>query len=139
RRPRQGAGGNADGQRDADADAHDRVDRGRTGRRFDRHLLAGSVAMANHRSLVVCAIALLFGASGIARVADSRVADAAMNGDAAPVRTLVQQGADVNVTQGDGMTALHWAAERGDLDLATSLLASGARAGAATRIGRHTP
>ena len=95
--------------------------------------------MANHRSLVVCAIALLFGAPGIARVADSRVADAAMSGDAAAVRTLVLQGADVNIAQGDGMTALHWAAERGDLELAKSLLASGANAGAATRIGRHTP
>ena len=47
-----------------------------------------------------------------ARVAIARVADAAMRGDVAAVRTLLQQGADVNAPQGDGMTALHWAAEQ---------------------------
>ena len=34
-------------------------------------------------------------------------------GDAAPtaaVRALLKQGVDVNAAQGDGMTALHWAA-----------------------------
>jgi len=67
------------------------------------------------------------------------VADAAMRDDVAAVRTLLQQGADVNVAQGDGMTALHWAAERGDRELAAMLLASGANPGAETRIGRHTP
>ena len=49
--------------------------------------------------------------------AGSRVADAAMRGDVAAVATLLQQGADVNAAQGDGMTALHWAAERGDREL----------------------
>ena len=31
-----------------------------------------------------------------------------------PFAPLLQQGADVNGAQGDGMTALHWAAEHGD-------------------------
>ena len=31
--------------------------------------------------------------------------------------TLLQEGADVSAAQGDGMTALHWAAERGDAEL----------------------
>jgi len=40
----------------------------------------------------------------------SDVADAAMKGDKAAVRTLIQQKADVNAPQPDGATALHWAA-----------------------------
>ena len=48
----------------------------------------------------------------------ARVADAAMQGDVAAVRASLQQGADVNAAQGDGMTALHWAAERGNGELA---------------------
>ena len=35
------------------------------------------------------------------------------------VQALLKQGADVNAAQGDGMTALHWAAERGDAELVT--------------------
>src|SRR5678816_2814645 len=50
------------------------------------------------------------------------VADAAMKGDLAAVRKAVQQGADVNIAQGDGMTALHWAADRGDSAMAELLL-----------------
>ena len=84
--------------------------------------------------------ALLWAAAAVrAGVADSAVADAAMRGDASAVRALLQRGADVNAAQGDGMTALHWAAEHGDHDLAAVLLESGANPGAETRIGRHTP
>ena len=54
------------------------------------------------------------------------VADAAMRGDRAEVRTLVQKKADVNVPQADGATAMHWAAYRGDLELARMLIAAGA-------------
>jgi ankyrin repeat protein len=67
------------------------------------------------------------------------VADAARRGDQAAVRALLKQGADVNAPQGDGMTALHWAAERGDAALADMLLYAGANAGAATRLGGYTP
>ncbi len=69
----------------------------------------------------------------------SPVADAAMQGDAAAVRALLQQGADVNLAQGDGMTALHWAAEHGDQALAQVLVAAGANPAAVTRVGRYTP
>ena len=50
------------------------------------------------------------------------VAEAAMKGDVAAVRRLIQQGANVDVAQGDGMTALHWAADRGDTAIASALL-----------------
>jgi ankyrin repeat protein len=67
------------------------------------------------------------------------VADAAMKGDRGRVRALLKQGADVGAAHGDGMTALHWAAERGDADLAEMLLYAGANPAAVTRIGQYTP
>src|SRR5262245_10363900 len=49
------------------------------------------------------------------------VVDAAMQGNKEAVRALLKQGADVNTAQGDGMTALHWAVQKGDVDLAKTL------------------
>ena len=72
-------------------------------------------------------------------LADSPVADAAMRGDVAAVRALLAEGADVNAPQGDGMTALHWAAHNGDASLVGILLDAGADVGAGTRIGQYTP
>ncbi len=46
--------------------------------------------------------------------AESPVADAAMRGQTDLVRSLLASGADVNAAHGDGMTALHWAAEHGN-------------------------
>src|SRR5439155_729997 len=43
------------------------------------------------------------------------------------------------LAQGDGMTPLHLAAERGDHELAVSLLKAGADPAAVTRTGRYTP
>ena len=70
---------------------------------------------------------------------DTRLADAAMNGDRDGVRTLLKQKADVNATQGDGSTALHWAAYKDDLEMAKLLLAAGADVKAKTREGEITP
>jgi uncharacterized protein len=63
------------------------------------------------------------------------VADAAMKGDKAAVRTLIQQKADVNAPQPDGATALHWAAYRGDKELVEVLIKAGANPRAANREG----
>jgi ankyrin repeat protein len=65
--------------------------------------------------------------------------DAAMQGNRDAVRALLKDGADVNTAQGDGMTALHWAVQRGDVDLAKTLLYAGANVRATTRIGGYTP
>ena len=70
---------------------------------------------------------------------DAPVADAARRGDLEEVRLLLREGADVNAPMGDGMTALHWAAQRGDAEMGATLLVAGARTSAGTRIGRYTP
>jgi len=90
------------------------------------------------------ALALAAAIAGLPSVAGTTaverpVADAAARGDLATVQELLRGGADVNTSQGDGMTALHWAAERGDAKLASVLIYSGANVGAGTRIGRYTP
>jgi ankyrin repeat protein len=69
----------------------------------------------------------------------TRLADAAMNGDRAVVRTLLKQKVDVNAAQGDGMTALHWAALQDDLEMLKLLIAAGANVTAASREGAITP
>jgi len=65
----------------------------------------------------------------------SDVADAAMKGDKAAVRSLIQQKADVNTPQLDGATALHWAVYRGDKELTDMLIRAGANVKAANREG----
>jgi ankyrin repeat protein len=55
------------------------------------------------------------------------------------VRALLKDGADVNTAQADGMTALHWAAQKGDVELAKVLLYASANVRATTRIGGYTP
>src|SRR5499427_9012295 len=69
----------------------------------------------------------------------SPVADAAMKGDRDAVRTLLKQGADVSAARGDGMTALHFAADRGDVAMTEMLVYAGANVAAVTRIGHYTP
>ena len=67
------------------------------------------------------------------------VAEAAMKRDKDAVRSLLKSGEDVNAAQGDGMTALHWAARNGDLELTQMLLFAGANVKATTRLGGYTP
>jgi uncharacterized protein len=75
----------------------------------------------------------------VTAVPPSPIADAAMKGDLAAVRALIARKANVNEAQGDGMTALHWAAERGDSAMAAVLIRAKASPGATTRIGDYTP
>ena len=74
-----------------------------------------------------------------ATVGAAAFVDAAMNGNREAVRALLKDGADVNTTQADGMTALHWAAQKGDVELAKMLLYASANLKATTRIGGYTP
>jgi len=92
-------------------------------------------------ALAVAALgALLAGTPVSPRSApESPVADAAMRRDHAKLRELLKSGADVNAAQGDGMTALHWAATHGDVEEARMLIYAGARLDAVTRNGNYTP
>jgi ankyrin repeat protein len=74
-------------------------------------------------------------AAAAAWAAASEVADAAMRGDRDAVRAALARKADVNAPQIDGTTALHWAVERDDSDLADLLIRAGARVSVPTREG----
>jgi len=65
--------------------------------------------------------------------AASAVADAAMKGDKAAIRSLVEQKADINAAQADGSTALQWASYRDDLEMADLLI----HAGANVKLANH--
>src|SRR5262245_45086685 len=67
--------------------------------------------------------------------ANSDVADAAMKRDKNALRSLLQRKADVNAAQVDGTTALHWAVEADDLEMADLLIRAGARVAVANREG----
>src|SRR5689334_17486795 len=69
----------------------------------------------------------------------SPVADAAERGDTAAVRALLNRAADASAAQADGMTALHWASEHSDGDLASLLPYAGANLRATTRLGGYAP
>ena len=96
--------------------------------------------MRNHLQHFVITIFLIpFGLWATAATAASPVVDAAERGDGVLVRDLLRNGADVNDAQGDGMTALHWAAEHGHQELTEVLIYAGASVGAGTRIGGYAP
>src|SRR2546428_10916249 len=77
--------------------------------------------------------------AALAAASPESIADAAMRGDRADVLAMIKQGADVNAPQGDGVTALHWASRHGDAEIVTALIAAGAHAREATRLGGDTP
>lgn len=65
----------------------------------------------------------------------SDVADAAMKGDKAALRALIQQKADVNAPQIDGATAVHWAVYKDDVEMLDTLIAAGAQVNVKNREG----
>ena len=79
---------------------------------------------------------LTFGLAGSAVAAEkAALADAAEQRNAALFRKLLDAGADVNATQVDGMTALHWAVYNDDVATARMLVRAGAKVSAANRYG----
>lgn len=81
----------------------------------------------NVRINAFCGLGLIL-IFGLARCADSgeaSLADAAERRDFGKVQRLLSQGADVNVAQVDGMTALHWAILHDATEPARSIVAAG--------------
>src|SRR5262245_28345330 len=82
-------------------------------------------------SLLLLAFAGPAGASGPA----PEVLAAVKAGNVATVRALLARKADVNATEPDGTSALHWAVRAGDKSSTELLLRAGARVDAANRYG----
>ncbi|MBL8229466.1 MAG: ankyrin repeat domain-containing protein [Bryobacterales bacterium] len=77
---------------------------------------------------------LMAGALDAAEAARS-IADAAQQRDRHALQAMLTNGADVNATQPDGTTALHWAAYEDDLDTAKMLIRGRANVKAVNRYG----
>ncbi|MCY4509741.1 MAG: ankyrin repeat domain-containing protein, partial [Acidobacteria bacterium] len=82
-----------------------------------------------------CLVAACLAAAPVSARVEAPLVDAVRAGDVAEVRALLAGAADPDQPSLDGTTALHWAANRDDLDSARLLLEAGARAGAAHRYG----
>ncbi len=91
--------------------------------------------MRNRLLAALWAVPLLSAVSLGAGRDDLRLMEAVRNGDRAAVRALLKEPVEVNATEADGATALHWAAHRDDLELAGLLIRSGADANAANDHG----
>jgi ankyrin repeat protein len=67
--------------------------------------------------------------------ADLRLIEAVKAHDSNATHSLLNEQIDVNTAYGDGSTALHWAAQWDDIDVAQALLARGAVVNRATDLG----
>jgi len=84
--------------------------------------------------LIVGLLALGCAAAALGGNADPLLA-AARDGSVAELRALLASGGDAQAADRDGTTALHWAVNRGELELASTLLEAGAPADRANRYG----
>lgn len=66
---------------------------------------------------------------------ESLLADAMKQRDVSAARVLLEQGVNVNATQVDGMTALHWAVYHDDFEATKLVVAAGADVGSQNRYG----
>ena len=89
------------------------------------------------RASIFGAIGLVVATCAVSDAAgeDVRLINAVRSKDVAAVRTLLKQRINVNSPQGDGATALHWAAHLNDVTIADLLIRAGARASVANEIG----
>jgi uncharacterized protein len=86
-------------------------------------------------SRIAAVCVLVVAASAVSAETDLRLIQAIKVGDVQAVRTLLKERVDVNASQGDGSTALHWAARIDNLAIANALIGAGARADVANDLG----
>jgi ankyrin repeat protein len=91
----------------------------------------GRVGRVGNAVLLIVAAQISVSGAGV----DTRLINAVRSKDAAAVRALIKQRVDVNAPQGDGATALHWAAHVDDLAIADLLIRAGARAAVSNENG----
>ena len=85
---------------------------------------------------LVAAVSLAVLGGGVAPAfADVPLIEAVKAGDTARVRELLGHQVDVNASEADGTTALHWAVRRDHLDAANLLIDAGANVAAENRYG----
>lgn len=87
----------------------------------------------SHMIRLTLFVALLL--AGSISAAETPLADAAERNDIAAVGKLLDKKVEINSTQADGMTALHWAVYHDNLDVVMRLLDAGADVKAASRYG----
>lgn len=88
-----------------------------------------------NRAIAAFVVCVVWSAGLAATGADPRLIQAVRSKDVASVRTLLKQRIDVNAPQGDGATALHWAAHVDNVTIADLLIRAGARANVADDTG----
>jgi ankyrin repeat protein len=105
-------------------------------RSLKRQDTARVLKMYRYQRFAGFGLTLLLAASSLAANADkSLLADAAEQSDRTAIRSLLKKHSDVNAAQPDGMTALHWAAELDNLEIAQLLVKAGADVKATNRYG----
>lgn len=87
------------------------------------------------RILLISLGAVFAGALQAAGNVSPPLVDAARRGDLYAFRSLMEQKVDVNATDADGSTALHWASYHDDLESADLLIRAGAHVNAANDLG----
>lgn len=88
-----------------------------------------------YRALALSGAIVFLIAGSVAAAERPALVDAAKAGDAVALRSLLQQQIDVNASEPDGSTALHWASYRDDLESADLLIRAGANVNAANDLG----
>ena len=92
-------------------------------------------------SLAAALLVASLGVAGVSRVnlgaagKDAPLADAVERGDNATTRLLLEKQVDVNAAQGDGATALHWAAYLNDAETTALLIRAGVEVNAPNNYG----
>ena len=91
--------------------------------------------MRSTKRYTIAAIALLSPFFVHTALAEAPLANAVKNGERENAIALIAQNADVNATEADGTSALHWAVYQNDVDLVDRLIAAGANVSALNEYG----